>query len=238
MAACPTAAWTPQPPPCASNDFETLFEQTPESDDALVASARNGNSDAFERLIERHQRFCRLRASSFLRNPDDANDEAQNAWGQAWIHLDEYRGLGSFRAWLGRIVANNCMMRLRKSRLVPMTSMDEVLDCDESCQREAIDQRALPEQVVGDKEVWDLMNKEIRAVPALLRRVLVMRDLHEFSLQDIAEDLGISKPAAKSRLMRARTELKKRLEKHHGAGGHHAMLHRPPRPQVGLVKTS
>jgi RNA polymerase sigma-70 factor (ECF subfamily) len=84
---------------------------------------------------------------------------------------------------------------------------------------EVIDQRALPEQVVGDDEVLHLLEKEIRGVPPLLREVLVMRDLRQLGLRDIAADLGISIPAVKSRLMRARVELKKRLEKHHGERG-------------------
>ena len=109
-------------------------------------------------------------------------------------------------------------MRLRKTRLASMISVDEVYDSESSFQLEVIDQNALPEQVVGDDEVLRVLNQEISRVPPLLRKVLIMRDLRQQAMQDIAEDLGISISAVKSRLMRARIELKKRLDKHQGEG--------------------
>jgi RNA polymerase sigma-70 factor (ECF subfamily) len=183
-----------------------------------------GDHGGFAQLIERYQGFCLSKAYAILRNRADAEDEVQSAWVQAWTHLEAYRGPGSFRAWLSRIVSNLCLMRLRKARFAPMTSIDEVFDSEASFRLEVIDQRALPEQVVGDAQVLHLLNKEIRGVPPLLREVLVMRDVRQLVMRDIAADLGISLPAAKSRLMRARVELKKRLEKHHGERGRGTLL--------------
>ena len=129
-------------------------------------------------------------------------------------------------------------MRLRKARFAPMTSVDEIFDSESSFRLEVIDQRALPEQLLGDDEVLRLLNKEIRGIPPLLREVLVMRDLHKLVMRDIAADLGISIPAAKSRLMRARVELKKRLEKHQGERGCSTLLQERSGPLAAYVRAS
>jgi len=239
MAAYSIAAW---PPPqsrfSTTEDFDAAFGPTTQSDDAVVDSVKMGDTCAFARLIERYQRFCLTKAYSILRNRGDAEDEVQSAWVQAWTHLDSYHGQGSFGAWLSRIVSNRCLMRLRKAKLAPTTSVDEVHDSEGTFRLEVIDQRAQPEQAVGDDEVLLLLNKEISRVPPLLRKVLVMRDLHQLDMRDIAADLGITVPAAKSRLMRARVELKKRLEKHQGERGCGTLLQKPGGPRVAFVRAS
>lgn len=101
-----------------------------------------------------------------------------------------------------------------------------------------IDQRALPEDIVGDGEVSHVLSREIRGVPPLLREVLIMRDLSEVAMGDIAAQLGISVPAAKSRLMRARLELRRRLAKHHGENGSGTLLPKPVRRRVGYAQAT
>ena len=136
-------------------------------DDALVELVKRGETNAFPELVRRYQRFCMAKAISILRNRDDAEDEVQNAWLQVWTHLASYRGQGSFDAWLSRIVSNRCLMRLRRARFAPMTSVDEVFDSEGSFQLEVIDQRARPDQVVENDEVLALLNKEINGLPPL-----------------------------------------------------------------------
>jgi RNA polymerase sigma-70 factor (ECF subfamily) len=214
---------------------ETNGDKKTPSDDALVESAKRGESGAFARLVERYQRFCLSRAYSILRNRGDAEDEVQAAWVQAWTHLGSYEGQGSFFAWLNRIVSNQCLMRLRKARLMPVMSVDEVFESEGHFRLEVIDQRALPEDLVGNDEVSHVLTREIRGVPPLLREVLVMRDLHQMSLQAIAGRLEITIPAAKSRLMRARLELKVRLSRHHGQKGGGTLLQNSRRRGAAYV---
>jgi RNA polymerase sigma-70 factor (ECF subfamily) len=213
---------------------ETNSDPTP-GDDALVESVRMGEPGAFARLMERHHRFCLSRAYSILRNRGDAEDEVQAAWVQAWTHLGSYQGHGSFFAWLNRIVSNQCLMRLRKTRLMPIMSVDEVFESEGSFRLEVIDQRALPEDLVGNDEVSHVLLKEICGIPPLLREVLIMRDLQQMALRDIAEQLEITIPAAKSRLMRARLELKQRLSKHHGQKGGGTLLQNSHRRRAAYV---
>jgi RNA polymerase sigma-70 factor (ECF subfamily) len=99
-----------------------------------------------------------------------------------------------------------------------------------------IDQRDLPEDIVGDGQVLRVLLREIRAVPPLLREVLVMRDLSHVAMAEIAGKLGISIPAVKSRLMRARLELRRRLEKHYGENGGGTLLHRSARRRVAYLQ--
>jgi RNA polymerase sigma-70 factor, ECF subfamily len=157
---------------------------------------------------------------------------------QAWTHLGSYEGQGSFCAWLGRIVSNQCLMRLRKARLMPGLSVDQVFESDGSFRLEVIDQRASPEDMVGDNEVSRVLTNEIRGVPLLLREVLVMRDVNQRAMSDIAAHLGISVPAVKSRLMRARLELRQRLVKHHGHKGGGTLLQKSDRRRAAYFQTS
>ena len=119
-----------------------------------------------------------------------------------------------------------------------MASLDEVLDSEESFRLEVLDPRARPDQAVEGDEVIALLDKEINKLPPLYREVLVMRYLRQRGIGDIAADLGISVPAAKSRLMRARLELKKRLGKHYGRDGCAPLLQNPSRPLTAFVRVS
>jgi RNA polymerase sigma-70 factor (ECF subfamily) len=239
MAACSIAGGPiPQSRLGIAEDLEGPFDQTSWSDEALVEAAKIADTGAFAQLIERHQRSCLCKAFAILRNRGDAEDEVQSAWAQAWKHLESYHGPGCFGAWLGRIVSNQCLMRLRKARLGSMASLDEMFDHENSFRLEAIDKSAVPEQVVGDDEVRRLLNKEIRRVPPLLREVLVMRDLHQLDIRDIAARLEISVPATKSRLMRARAELRKRFAKHLGKRGCGNLLQKPGGVVASYIRTT
>jgi len=215
MAAPALASWSiPQTLFKVPDNRETSLTPAQTSDEDLVASARTGDTSAFERLMERHYRFCMAKAFSILRNHSDAEDEVQNACAKAWKHLGQFQGNGSFGGWLSRIVSNQCLMRIRERQGARMISVDEVFHSESSFRLEVIDQKALPEEVAAGDEVSRMINQEIRRVPPLLRETLIMRDLHQIGMRDIARHLGISVPAAKSRLMRARQELRLRLSKH------------------------
>jgi RNA polymerase sigma-70 factor, ECF subfamily len=238
MATCDFAPWPIPPSGFDTNDeLEAPIHLRTQTDDALVEAVKAGNTALFAELVRRYQRFCLSKANSILRNWDDSEDEVQNAWIQVWTHLESYRGQGSFGAWLSRIVSNRCLMRLRKTRYAPTTSVDEVFDSEGSFRLEVIDQRARPDQVLRNDEVLRLLSKEIDGVPPLLREVLIMRDVRQLVIGDIAAGLGISIPAAKSRLMRARLELKRRLERHCGTGSR-AVLENPGGALTAYVRAS
>ena len=236
--AAATAAW-PVPQSrfaAAPGGLQVRPDPATQSDDNLVELARVGDSDAFVELIKRHQRTCLSKAYSISRNLSDAEDDVQGAWIQVWTHLDSYQCQGTFRAWLLRVVTNQCLMRLRKAQSVTMISVDEAFNAQGTYRLELIDRSALPEQSVGGAEVVRVLNEEIGAVPPLLRKVLVMRVLRQLAIQDIADHLGTSIAAAKSRLVRGRAELKKRLGKHGLDRGSSALLQRSEGPRVAYVR--
>jgi RNA polymerase sigma-70 factor, ECF subfamily len=186
-------------------------------DDVLVNEARGGDVRAFGELIRRHRSACMKRATLMLRNRSDAEDEVQNAFWKALQRLDQFRGEGSFSAWLNRIVENQCLMRIREEQNARFVYLDE--STESNVRLELVSQRADPEDALGLDEVLVLLRREVSRMPPLLRNVMLLRDLDQLPMPDVASRLGLSVPAAKSRLMRARTELRSRVTKHCGRKG-------------------
>jgi RNA polymerase sigma-70 factor, ECF subfamily len=222
----------------AANQFEDESEAITISDDVLVESAKKGDADSFAKLMDRYCDFCLSKAYSILRNRGDAEDEVQDTWILAWTHLASYRVRGAFRGWLSRILFNQCMMRLRNKWSTRVVSIDQTWDPDGSYRLDLIDQRDLPEEVVGSYEVSRVLMKEIRGTPRVLREVLIMRYCSGLGPGEIAGQLGINKEAAKSRLMRARIELKRRLEKHHGERGFQTLTQKARQQLLGYSERS
>jgi RNA polymerase sigma-70 factor (ECF subfamily) len=151
-------------------------------------------------------------ALSILKDRQDAEDEVQNSYWNAWRYLGQFQRGSKFSTWMSRIVINHCLMRLRKGRRARFLYLDDGAAEGEVRALELPDRQATPEAELGGKEAAAILRKEIRRLPPLLRDVLTMRDLEELSMEDVAGHLGISIVAAKSRLLRARRELRQRLE--------------------------
>jgi RNA polymerase sigma-70 factor (ECF subfamily) len=152
-----------------------------------------------------------------IHNRCDAEDEVQNAFWKAFQRLDQFRGEGSFAAWLNRIVENQCLMRIREARNSHFVYLDE--SNESNVRMELVGQSADPEDELGVEEVVALLRREVSRIPPLLRNVMLLRDLDQIPMPDVAVRLGLSVPAAKSRLMRARMELRSRIAKHCGRRG-------------------
>ncbi len=193
-------------------------------DEMLVRMAQAGDNAAFAELVVRHQNSCSKLALSILRDKSDAEDEVQNACWKAFEHIGQFQQDSKFSTWLTRIVVNQCLMRLRQTRRARFLYMDDVAVGDEHATIELPDTTMSPEAELGQREVATLLNHEISRIPPLLRNVFLLRDVQELPMQDVAEQLGISVAAAKSRLLRARLELRQRLGKHYGRLGPATLL--------------
>ncbi len=194
-------------------------EHSHQADDELVLLAKSGNDAAFTELIERHRSISFKLAYSILRDRSDAEDEVQNATWKAYSHLDQFNYEAKFSTWLTRIVVNQCLMRLRKDKRAKFFYIDDVQIGDEVGTLDLRDKADDPEVDLGRREVSQILHQEVNRMPPLLKKVFWMRDIEERSMPDVADSLGISVAAAKSRLLRARQELKTRLEKHQGRLG-------------------
>jgi RNA polymerase sigma-70 factor, ECF subfamily len=184
-------------------------------DHELVQLAQQGRQDAFTELMRRSSAMSFKMALGILRDPHDAEDEVQNAYWKAWQHLGRFNQDAKFSTWMTRIVINQCLMRLRETRRASFLYLDSPPG-DESRAMDLPEPGASPEDALGSKEVAAMVRREINRLPKLLRETVVMRDLEGLSMEEMARRLGISVPAAKSRLLRARMELRGRILKQCG----------------------
>ncbi len=187
-----------------------------ESDDELVAKAQQSNDEAFEELVRRTSASSLRLAMSILRDRQEAEDEVQNSYFNAWRHVSQFQRESKFSTWMSRIVMNHCLMRLRKTRGLNFLYLDEGSTDDAARPIELKDLGPTPEGELSGQELSAVLQREIRRLPPLLQRVLVLRDVDQLSTDEVASILGISGSAVKSRLMRARLELRNRLEKYGG----------------------
>jgi RNA polymerase sigma-70 factor, ECF subfamily len=185
-------------------------------DQSLVEWARQGDKDAFGVLVERHRRKCLRMATCLLRDQSDAEDEVQNAFTKSYVHLDQYHGDAEFSTWLSQIVTNQCLMAMRLRRRARFLYLDAAATEEEAPQVELPSRGPDPEGEVAFEEVKAILRTEIRRIPTMLRKALVLHDMQGMPISDVAEQLGVKVPAAKSRLLRARIELRARLMRHFG----------------------
>ncbi len=196
------------------NETTITFE-----DDTLVKMAQAGDHDAYAELIRRHKPACMKLALSMLRDREDAEDEIQTAVWKAFEHLNQFQRDSRFSTWLTRIVVNQCLMRIRRQKRARFLYIDDGSANDEISTIELRSTGISPEQNLARREVAEVLENEIRRIPPLLRNVFVLREVQELPMPAVAAQLGISVAAAKSRLLRARTELRERLQKHCGRLG-------------------
>lgn len=191
----------------------------PQTDADLVRLARENDRDAFGELVQRHRSACLRFAISMLRNRGEAEEEVQNALWKAFEHLDQFKGTAEFSSWLLRIVENHCLMRLRLRARARMLYFDGNNDRERDGTTEVATIAPDPECGLIQREMAGVLQREIFRIPKLLRSVVLLRDIQELSMSDVAGRLGITVPAVKSRLFRARNELRQRLLHCYGQRG-------------------
>jgi RNA polymerase sigma-70 factor, ECF subfamily len=191
-------------------------EQTASMDElALVEAAKQGQIQAFEELVRRYDRNVFRIAQHITQNREDAEDVVQDAFLKAYGNLNQFQGQSKFYTWLVRIAVNEALMKLRRRRPERTVSLDQDVETDEdSIPREVADWSPNPEQQYNQAELRDLLQRTIQGLPSGFRTVFVLRDVEGLSTEETAEALGLSIPAVKSRLLRARLQLRERLNKY------------------------
>ena len=185
-------------------------------DSELVDLSVQGDRQAFGELIQRHWRKCVGVACGFLRNRHDAEDQVQSACMKAYEHLDQYQRDAEFSTWLARIVANECLMLMRVRRRARFVYLDEVAAEPKSLPIELPSAGPDPEGELAFTEMLQVVRLEAGRIPPLMRNVMLLRYIQGLPMTDVAGQLGITVSAAKSRLVRARAELRSRMSKHYG----------------------
>ena len=181
---------------------------------ALVERARGGDDAAFAGLVEQYQRKIYRLARNITQNAEDAEDVLQDAFLKAYTNLGKFHGDSKFYTWIVRIAVNEALMKLRKRRGDKMVSLDEEIELgEESVTREIAVWDGNPEQTYSQEEMRKLLDDAIQSLKPTFRSVFQLRDVEELSTEETAEALELSVPAVKSRLLRARLQLRERLTK-------------------------
>ena len=199
--------------------FEDAVAAEPQAeihpDVALVERAKAGDTAAFEQLVRQYDRQIFRTAQHITQNREDAEDITQDVFFKAFQKLDQFQGNSKFSTWLVRIAVNESLMRLRKRRTGKMVSIDEDVETEEgSVPRDLADWAPDPEQNYTQSELAEILRKTIQGLPQGFRVVFALRDVEGLSTEETAETLGLSVPAVKSRLLRARLQLRERLTRY------------------------
>jgi RNA polymerase sigma-70 factor (ECF subfamily) len=184
-----------------------VFDESP-----LVLRAREGDSTAFTELVNRYQRKIFRLAKNITQSDEDAEDVLQESFLKAYEHLPEFHGDSKFYTWIVRIAVNESLMKLRKRKSSRTVPLDEPMDSGEdTLVREIAVWDETPEQQYSQDEMRDILEKAIESLKPDYRTVFVLRDIEELSTEETAAALEISIPAVKSRLLRARLQLREKL---------------------------
>jgi RNA polymerase sigma-70 factor, ECF subfamily len=184
----------------------------------LVAAAKSGDMNAFETLVSRYERKIFRLAQNITQNREDAEDVMQEAFLKAFEHLHEFEGNSRFYTWLVRIAVNQALMKLRKRR-PNQVSLDEDIDTGEELMpREVEDWGPSPIERYEQSELREILNGVISELDPSFRIVFQLRDIEDLSTEETAETLGLSVPAVKSRLLRARLKLRQKLNRYFRKG--------------------
>ena len=186
----------------------------------LLKLAQEGDRDAFGQLISKHYQSCVNIATSIVRNRSEAEEEVQQAVWKSFQHLDQYLGEAEFFTWLIRIVVNECRMLLRERRRARFQYIDSSQDGGRDRTAELLSRLTDPEGQALKTEMISVLEMEIRHIPPMLREVILLRDLKELPMLQVADHLGITVSAAKSRLLRGRNELRRRVTSRLGPSRH------------------
>ncbi len=193
------------PTPAQSTDPAVIEEAR------LVARAREGDTESFTVLVKQYERKIFRLTLRITGNQEDAADASQEAFMKAYANLKMFHGDSRFYTWLARIAVNEALTKLRKRLSHKQVSLDdenntltyEITDCCDN-----------PEQKYAKTELQEIMAEAINGLTPALRMVLLLQYLEDCTSEQIARRLGLSVPAVKSRLMRARLKLRQRLTKH------------------------
>ena len=183
------------------------------NDEVLVSAARSGDSGAFVELYERHSRKVLPRLYRITKNREDAEDALQDAALKAFVHLKSFEGRSNFASWLTRIAINSALLVLRKRRRDGHLS-------NNSLSRLRITEPGNPRTTQSLRRLYsarrqseELLRNAIQRLPCIFRDAVELQHAQDCSTGRVASELGISESAAKSRLMRARIFLRRRLSR-------------------------
>lgn len=179
----------------------------------LVNDARNGDPEAFGVLVNHYRNHLYRLTLRITGNAEDAEDVLQDALLKAYCNLERFRGNSRFYTWMVRIALNQALMKLRQRRREKQVLLPDLepLDREGQAWPEVEDSGPSPEQQCANAELEQIVGRALHRLGPRLSSVFILRHVDGFSARELTQMLGLSVPAVKSRLLRARTRLRKRL---------------------------
>ena len=185
-----------------------------EREQQLIADARKGDVAAFEALIGEHQKRIFSIAFRVAGNPEDAADMAQEVLIKIFRNLGKFQGNSKFSTWVYRVATNTCLDELKKLRRHTAYSLDQELETEEgSVAAELADEAPTPEESAERRDLQRVVSEAIGMLSEDHKKAILLRDMQGFSYEEIANILQCSVGTVKSRINRARAQLKKILIK-------------------------
>ncbi len=176
-------------------------------DSRLLEAARGGDARSLETLLERHQAQVYRFGMRMCRDPEDARDVLQDTLLAMARNVRDFRGASSISTWLYTIARSFCIKKRRRSKFAP--ARERSLDTDAAPDAARLADPALgAEETLAGKEVRQALERGIRALEPIYREVLLLRDVEGLTAAEVAEVLGVSVSAVKSRLHRARLSVR------------------------------
>ena len=202
---------TPGEAPLSAPASRPQFDNTHEF--ALIERICGGDKQAFYDLIKPYERAVYVSAFSILQNEGDAEEVAQEAILKAFTHLKSFRREAKFSTWLIQIAINESRMRLRKARKHLYESIDDSKDTEEGdyIPRDFADWREIPSEELQRGRLKEALHTAIAGLAPKYREVFVLRDVEEMSITETAKALGITEASVKTRLLRARLQMRDSL---------------------------
>jgi RNA polymerase sigma-70 factor (ECF subfamily) len=189
----------------------------PDDDLALVQAVRGGDVAAFEQLVKRYDAKLLRIAQNVTHNSEDAEEAVQEAFLKAYQKIDQFQGHAKFSTWLVRIALNESFMKLRKQRGILEQSIDTNVFSDTDGARlpfDVADWAPNPEAIYGASEFREILINSLKRLTPTLKVVFVLRDIEEYSISETCELLNLTVTAVKTRLSRARLQLREELSKY------------------------
>jgi RNA polymerase sigma-70 factor, ECF subfamily len=177
----------------------------------LIAAAKRGDRAAITELFERHYASSLCAARRILRSEEESQDAVQSAYLSAFRHLHSFRGDAAFKTWITRIVTNHCFMLLRQPRLRSHWIGLEALATNGGSSRLASTEPT-PEASAFCGEIASAVSDAAATLPKPLCEVFQLHTVSGLSIRQVAEEMGLTLPAAKSRLFRATAQMRERLQ--------------------------
>ena len=195
-------------PPISSSAYHEL------PDAQLVVRTQGGDTRAFDELVRRYRDKVYRLAFKILRHEEDAAEALQDAFLSAYRGLKNFKAESTFSTWLYRITTNAALMKYRKRR-EGHVSLEQSQSRDDDLQpMELADWSQIPEDQLEDRETWQVLMDAVEQLPDDLKTVFYRRDWLEESNAEVADALSLSVAAVKSRLHRARIQLRDRLNRY------------------------